>query len=131
MNIEEYKNFIDSLSKEDLDEISYFNSTNLSYGKKFARATGKINRFEKYENPITTTENLAELQKILVQTCINYVKEHNLTDIYDISFTMDSVQDSVEYGEWCPSTDSHISACGVVKDDLDMFCERRIIGEYC
>lgn len=38
MNIEEYKNFINSLSKEDLDEISYFNSTNLSYGKKFARA---------------------------------------------------------------------------------------------
>lgn len=84
-----------------------------------------------YENPITTTENLAELQKISVQTCINYVKEHNLTDIYDISFRMDSVQDSVEYGERCPSTDSYISVCGVVKDDLDMFRERRIIGEYC
>jgi hypothetical protein len=37
----------------------------------------------KYPNPITTSENINELHHILVQTCLDYMRKHNLTDIDD------------------------------------------------
>ena len=36
---------------------------------------------DKYKNPITTQENINELHKILVQTCLDYKVEHGLTNI--------------------------------------------------
>ena len=39
---------------------------------------------ENYKNPITTQENINELHHILVQTCLDYMVEHGLTDIDEI-----------------------------------------------
>ena len=36
---------------------------------------------DNYENPKTTTENIQELQELLVQTIINYCVENNLQEI--------------------------------------------------
>ena len=82
MNIEDYKTFVDSLSKEDLEQISYFNKQNINYGRKLSKALLHFTTLEKYENPVTKKENICELQEILVQTCIDYINKHNLTDIY-------------------------------------------------
>jgi len=72
---------------------------------------------EKLENDpipgITTIEHIKELQEILVQTCIDYINKNNLTDIYDISFSADSLNESAEWGSWQPCTDSYIKVEGV------------------
>ena len=41
----------------------------------------------KYSNPITTSENINELHHLLVQTCLDYMRKHNLTDIDEINFS--------------------------------------------
>ena len=66
-----------------------------------------------YKNPITTKENINELHHILVQTCIDYMRKHNLTDIDEIHFSADGLSGSYEFGEWTPSTDSSIEVIGL------------------
>ena len=66
-----------------------------------------------YKNPITTKENIDELHHILVQTCIDYMRKHNLTDIDEINFSADGLSGSYEYGEWTPATDSSIEVIGL------------------
>lgn len=67
-----------------------------------------------YKNPITTKENINELHHILVQTCIDYMRKHNLTDIDEINFSADGLSgSSYEYGEWTPGTDSSIEVIGL------------------
>ena len=128
MIIEEYKSFMDKLTPEDLKDIKYFNHNNVNYGKKFAKGCATY-RLDPYENPKTTQKNISELQEILVQTCIDYIKKNDLTDIYSVSFSVDSLQESVEYNEWTPSSDSYISVCGIEKDSMECFCVRKLIGE--
>lgn len=65
-----------------------------------------------YENPVTTQQDIIDLQKLLVQTCIDFIKERNLTDIYEVRFNVDGLEgNAIEYGEWTPCMDSY---CGVV-----------------
>ena len=71
------------------------------------------NELPKYQNPITTDENINQLHHILVQTCLNYIKEHELTDIDEIHFSADGLSSSYEYGEWTPGTDSSIRVIGL------------------
>lgn len=85
--------------------------------------------FPKYENPQTSIENVKELQEKMVQLCLDYMIEHNLNDIDEISFSADMLQESKEYGEWTPATDSYISVIGFQEDEKDVKC-RKIIGEY-
>lgn len=67
-----------------------------------------------YKNPITTQDNIKELQEILVQTCIDYMKKHNLTDIDEINFSVNGLSgDSYREGKWMPSTDSSIEVIGI------------------
>ena len=84
-----------------------------------------MSKYRNYKNPVTTTENIKELQEILVQTCIDYIKRNNLTDIGEAQFKVDGIQEGVEFGEWTPGMDSHICVMGLQDG------ERRIIGEYC
>lgn len=95
-----------------------------------------------YENPITTTEKIKELQEILVQTCINYVKQHNLTDVDEVNFSVDGLEENaINFGTWTPSMDSHISIVGLQEEDdrfwvdkkgkKHKFKVRKLIGEYC
>ena len=78
---------------------------------------------EKYKDAITTSENINELHHILVQTCLDYMRKHNLTDIDEIHFTADGLSSSYEYGEWTPCTDSSLAAHGYQDDTL------KLIGE--
>lgn len=72
-----------------------------------------MKQLPKYKNPITTKENIDELHHILVQTCLDYMRKHNLTDIDEINFSADGLSSSYEYGEWTPATDSSIEVIGL------------------
>lgn len=80
-------------------------------------------QYEKFESPITTMEDLSDLQNELMSTAIRFCRERNLTDIDILSFGADGIQDSVEYGEWTPSTDSSLVAHGYEND------KQKLIGE--
>ena len=61
----------------------------------------------------TKEEHIEELQKILVQTCIDYINKHGLTDIWGVYFQADNLSTSAKFGEWTPATDSSISVEGI------------------
>ena len=92
----------------------------------------------KYINPVTTTNNIKELQERLVQTCIDFVKEKNLTDIDMVRFNVDGLTgNAIEFGEWVPAMDSYIGVEGLQEDtyigksgDPYTFTVRKFIGEY-
>lgn len=85
---------------------------------------------DKYKNPKTTKSDIKDLHELLVQTCINFIKERNLTEIYEIKFGVDGLEnDAIEFGEWTPGMDSSLSVVGLQKEDDDDFRVRKIIGE--
>jgi hypothetical protein len=92
----------------------------------------------KYINPVTTTEDIKELQVRLVQTCVDFVKERNLTDIDMVRFNVDGLTgNAIEFGEWVPAMDSYIGVEGLQEDtytgksgDPYTFRVRKFIGEY-
>ena len=91
----------------------------------------------KYINPVTTINDIKELQQKLVQTCIDFIKEKNLTDIDAVRFNVDGLEDSIEFGEWTPGMDSYIGVEGLQDESyLDRYDEsysfrvRKFIGEY-
>lgn len=88
---------------------------------------------EKYKDAITTSENINELHHILVQTCLDYMRKHNLTDIDEIHFSADGLSgSSYEYGEWTPGTDSYLGVIGLQFEEKGKkfnFPIRKIIGE--
>ena len=92
----------------------------------------------KYINPVTTTNNIKELQERLVQTCIDFVKEKNLTDIDMVRFNVDGLTgNAIEFGEWVAAMDSYIGIEGLQEDtyigksgDPYTFIVRKFIGEY-
>ena len=83
----------------------------------------RSSQYEKFESPITTMEDLSDLQNELMSTAIRFCRERNLTDIDILSFGADGIQDSVEYGEWTPATDSSLVAHGYEND------KQKLIGE--
>lgn len=82
-----------------------------------------LNRYEKYENPITSLKDLSDLQHLLTNVIISFCKERKLNDIDRLSFGVDGIQDSIEYGEWTPSTDSSLIAYGYENE------KQKLIGE--
>jgi hypothetical protein len=104
-------------------------------------ATVRIIRHDdlpKYENQITTTNDIKELQQRLVQTCIDFVKEKNLTDIDAVRFNVDGLErNAIEFGEWVAAMDSYIGVEGLQEDTYIgksgnpyTFRVRKFIGEY-
>lgn len=91
----------------------------------------KSETLEPYSNPVTTEDQLSELQDILVQVCINYININGLTDIDEIAFNADSLQHSAHFGKWVPTTDSYIRAVGYEKinDGKNNYCIRKKIGD--
>ena len=64
-----------------------------------------------------TKENYAYLlQQELVQTCIEFIKKYNLTDIEEVRFTVDCLSPSVKEGSWQASTDSTLQLLGIGDD---------------
>ena len=96
-------------------------------------ATVRIIRHDdlpKYKNQITTANDIKELQQRLVQTCIDFVKEKNLTDIDAVRFSVDGLEgNAIEFGEWTPCMDSYIGVEGLQEEDKD-YRVRKEIGEY-
>lgn len=71
----------------------------------------------KYINPVTTTEDIKELQVRLVQTCVDFIKERNLTDIDMVRFNVDGMTgNAIEFGEWVPAMDSYIGVEGLQEE---------------
>jgi hypothetical protein len=104
-------------------------------------ATVRIIRHDdlpKYINSVTTTNDIKELQERLVQTCIDFVKEKNLTDIDMVRFNVDGLTgNAIEFGEWVAAMDSYIGVEGLQEDtyigksgDPYTFTVRKFIGEY-
>ena len=91
----------------------------------------KPENLEPYSNPVTTEDQLSELQDILVQVCINYININGLTDIDEIAFSADSLQRSARFGKWVPATDSYIRAVGYeeINDGKNNYCVRKKIGD--
>jgi hypothetical protein len=108
----------------------YLNTLSEDEKRAFGRIYSRISGYDKineYENPVTTIEQIKQLQEILVQVCINFINENKLTDIDEISFNVDSLQNSAKYGEWTSVTDSFIGVDGYqIEDDITV---RRRIGE--
>ena len=84
---------------------------------------------DNYENPKTTTENIQELQELLVQTIINYCVENNLQEIDEVNFNVNGLSgDSFITKTWTPATDSYIEVIGLQKEGK--YTVRKLIGEY-
>lgn len=66
---------------------------------------------------LTKEEHIKELQERLVQTCIDYINEKGLKDIWSVSFNADSLFESAEYGSWQPCTDSYINVKGLCHEN--------------
>jgi hypothetical protein len=90
----------------------------------------KVTDIPNYKNPITKLEDIKDLQERLVQCCIDFIKERNLTEIWGINLSVDGLPESVEFGEWMGSTDSHITIEGLQMDEDYGFKTRAFIGEY-
>lgn len=86
--------------------------------------------YPEYKNPISTPSDANELQNRIVQLCIDFIQERNLTDIDEVCFGVDGLKDSVQYGEWCSGTDSSISLLGLQQDENMKFPTRHLIAEY-
>lgn len=76
----------------------------------------------------TTEEHLSRLLDKLVQTCIDYINENDLKDMDEISFKVDTLQTSANFGYWTPATDAAISAYEVVEDEKGKMVSK-FIGE--
>ena len=93
---------------------------------------------DNYQNPVTTQEDINNLHKLLVQTVIDYIREHNLSDVWEVGFSVDGLDYGYEYGEWTPGIDSNLSIVGL-QEDGDSFTDvngnkipfrvRKIIGK--
>jgi hypothetical protein len=77
-----------------------------------------------------------ELQKRLVQTCIDFINENmfvhkDVKKIYQVEFSADCLQESAEHGEWHPSTESYCAVYG--EKPIDGYstglCEEYLIDE--
>lgn len=92
----------------------------------------------KYKNPVTTTDDIKELQQQLVQTCIDFIKEKNLIDIDAVRFNVYGLtRNAIEFSEWVSAMDSYIGVEGLQEDTYIgksgkpyTFIVRKFIGEY-
>lgn len=76
-------------------------------------------KLDPYINPETTKENVDQLHEILVQTALDFISEKDLHDIDEVHFSVDGLQGSVPYGEWCPCTDSYLSLVGLQDETFE------------
>lgn len=81
-----------------------------------------------YENPVTTKSHVTDLHHLLVQTCLEFMKKHNLTDIEEVHFSADGLQDGLKYMEWTPGIDSSLDVIGYQNDKDDGYPQRCRIG---
>ena len=64
-------------------------------------------------NHITRQEHIRELHELLVQTCVDFINKHGLSDIYDIQFQASDLGTSAKTGKWSAETDSSLTVEGL------------------
>lgn len=120
--------------KELQDAINAYKALDENEKRKFASDTWAYHPdYDDYENPQTTKKDLSELLEILVQTCIDFIRERGLKDIDGIGFSADSLQESSKWGEWTPATDASVQASGLGTEkgrDGREYTVIKRIGEY-
>lgn len=117
--INEILKLVDSLTKEERE----------LYVRKYNRKY-EFTSLDDYENPITTIQDIKDLQRVLIQSTIDFIGDRKLTDIDEISFYFDSAQDSAEANDWSPLSDSSISVVGLQEEKNSGMTARRLIGKY-
>lgn len=78
---------------------------------------------------ITPKEKAKILQERLMQCCIDYINETSDTDIHEVNFYADSLQESAKNGTWQPCTDSHITLYTYEKDENNLLV-RKYLESY-
>ena len=71
-----------------------------------------MDQTEQFNIEVMTKEQVGDLHKLLVQTTIDYLRSQNITDVDEVSFGVDGLTASIEYGYWTPGTDSSMSLYG-------------------
>lgn len=75
-----------------------------------------------------------ELQKRLVQTCIDFINEHKndeqVKEIEVVEFNVDNLQESAKNGKWLPYTDSYCSLYGATINEKGLGKEYLIDESY-
>ena len=114
-----------------LKAVDLVKDFNQAQWNEFSRLIRKYNKswLDNYENPITTHDDAKELQQLLIKDIIEFIQKRNLTDIDEVYFSADCLQQSVKYNKWVPETDSSISLIGLQHEDNIDFLVRRIITE--
>lgn len=114
-------------SKELTDAVEAYNKLDLKDQLMFGHITYKDDTpMAKEGTTVSTKQDIDDLHRILVQTVIDFINEHKLTDIEEVSFGADSLQTSAHWGYWTPSTDSSITVYGYLEDENGV-AERRLI----
>ena len=62
-------------------------------------------------------EAFSMLHEEIVDKVIQFCKEHNLTDVDEFSVHADGIQGSIEFGRWCPCTDSSMRIIKATEDE--------------
>ena len=99
------------------------------YVRKYNRKY-EYKSLDDYENPVTTIQDIKDLQQLLAQSLINFVDDRNLSDIDEVSFYFDGGQDSVKAMNWYPASDSSISVIGLQEEKGNGMTARKLIGKF-
>lgn len=67
---------------------------------------------ETFVEEVLSQEEINNLHEFLMQTLIDYFKKNNIFCVDEISFDVDSLKESINYGKWIPSTDSSLLLSG-------------------
>lgn len=67
---------------------------------------------ETFVEEVLSQEEINNLHEFLMQALIDYLKKNNIFCVDEISFDVDSLKESINYGKWIPSTDSSLLLSG-------------------
>lgn len=90
-------------------------------------AEDEVKQFKRYKH--YGSEKAKKLQERLVQCCIDYIRETGDTEIEEVDFRADLLQESAKKGTWQPCTDSLIEM-NTYKTDENGMSVREFIGGY-
>lgn len=67
---------------------------------------------ETFSKEVMTQKQVHELHNLMVETIIKYLKSQNITEVDEVTFGVDGLMPSVEFGYWTPGTDSSLHLYG-------------------
>ncbi len=67
---------------------------------------------EKYEGSNMEESHIKRLHEALVDTVVKFCADYDFDEVDEVDFSADGLSESIQYGEWTPSTDSSLRICG-------------------